>query len=94
MCCGAAVTNIFTSTAPAPAHFNSQVEAQAPPPRHTMAAFISSINAKIRSQPVLNYICSTREYFSVYCLYNPSPQSQAFTGRSVGAPKNPFDFLW
>jgi hypothetical protein len=26
-----------------------------------MAAVISAINAKIRSQPVLNYVCSTRE---------------------------------
>jgi hypothetical protein len=34
-----------------------------------MAAAVKAINAKIRAHPVLNYVCSTREYlpFSVYC---------------------------
>lgn len=31
-------------------------------PLTTMAAAISALNAKIRSQPVLNYVCSTRTY--------------------------------
>lgn len=29
-----------------------------------MAAAISAINAKIRSQPVLSYLCSTRKYLT------------------------------
>jgi hypothetical protein len=28
----------------------------------TMAAALSALNAKIRSQPVLNYVCSTRAF--------------------------------
>jgi len=37
-----------------------------------MAAFVKAINAKIRAHPVLNYVCSTREFLS-------SRQLQPFT---------------
>lgn len=33
-----------------------------------MAAAISAINAKIRSQPVLNYVCSTRKFIGLTVL--------------------------
>jgi hypothetical protein len=31
-----------------------------------MAAFIKAVNAKIRSHPVLDYVCSTRESFVTF----------------------------
>ncbi len=39
---------------------NLQISHPTTPLLTTMAAAISALNAKIRSQPVLNYVCSTR----------------------------------
>lgn len=37
----------------------------------TMAAALSALNAKIRSQPVLNYVCSTRTSKPANHAHNP-----------------------
>lgn len=37
-----------------------------------MAAAIAAINAKIRSQPVLNYLCSTRKFLDLVALTESS----------------------
>ena len=48
-----------------------------------MAAAIAALNAKIRSQPVLNYVCSTRTFFLV-----PSSSSLSLSPRLL------FPFWW
>jgi hypothetical protein len=51
-----------------------------------MAAAISAINAKIRSQPVLNYVCSTRKLIGLVAL----TESSALTSTDFWGPMSNF----
>lgn len=61
-----------------------------------MASAIAALNAKIRSHPVLSYICSTRELAQLYLQLAivPLPNGMRYIPHDYTMPFLPFLFLW